>query len=125
MTKQFFLLVAAVVFLACNNVYSKAELKEIRTASDRVVVAFFNSDTVNVDEINTSDLSLWKINGKPVADIFKYAMQSKACDHHIYLETDKLVPGKQYKLETPYGTREFKFDEREIFCESVKTNQVG
>ena len=125
MTKQFFLLVAAVVFLACNNVYSKAELKEIRTASDRVVVAFFNSDTVNVDEINTSDFSLWKINGKPVADIFKYVMQSKACDHHIYLETDKLVPGKQYKLETPYGTREFKFDEREIFCESIKTNQVG
>lgn len=125
MTKQLFLLIVTVVFFACNAAYSKAELKEIRTASDHVVVAFFTSDTVNVDEINTSGLSLWKINGKPVVNIFKYVMQSNACDHHIYLETDKLVAGQNYKVETPYGTREFKFDERDIFCESIKVNQVG
>lgn len=125
MTKELLLLIVTAFFLSCNAVFSKAELKEMRTASDHAIVAFFTSDTVNLDEISTSDLSLWKINGKPVANIYKYVMQSNACDHHIYLETDKLVAGKNYKVETPYGTREYKLNEREIFCESIKVNQVG
>jgi hypothetical protein len=37
----------------------------------------------------------------------------------------KLVKGKNYILQTPYGEKNFQFKEREIFCESIKTNQVG
>jgi len=101
------------------------EFSEIRTASDRVIVAFFRSDTMDVEEIGTGDLSAWKINGKPPAAIYKYVMQADQCDHHIYLVTDPLVEGMEYHVETPYGSRDFAFREREVFCESIRTNQVG
>ena len=125
MTKKFMISIALILIFGINPGYSKVTFSEIRTASDRVVVAFFTSDTVNVEEIATADLSLWKINGQPARSIHKYAMQASQCNHHIYLETEKLVAGKKYKVETPHGNKEFTFDDREIFCESIKTNQIG
>jgi endoglucanase len=113
------------LFITVQQGFSKVTFSEVRTASDNVIVAFFTSETVNVDEISTSDLSQWKINGKPAKSINKYVMQANSCNHHIYLETEKLVAGKKYKVETPFGNKEFTFDDREIFCESIKTNQVG
>jgi endoglucanase len=113
------------LFITVQQGFSKVTFSEVRTASDNVIVAFFVSDTVNIEEVDTSDLSQWKINGKPAKSINKYVMQANQCNHHIYLETDKLVAGKKYKVETPFGNKEFTFDDREIFCESIKTNQVG
>jgi endoglucanase len=112
-------------FFTVNQAYSKVTLKEVRTASDNVIVAFFVSDTVNIEEVGTSDLSQWKINGQAAKSINKYVMQANSCNHHIYIETEKLVKGKKYKVETPFGNKDFTFNDREIFCESIKNNQVG
>ena len=98
---------------------------EVRTASDHTLVAFFNSDTMRTDFVDISNPADWKINGKPVASVHRYAMQAKGINHHVYLETDKLVKGKRYMIETPYGSKSFKFDEKNVFCESIKVNQVG
>ncbi len=125
MTKNVFLIVFLGLFFIANQAHSKVKFDEIRTASENVIVAFFTSDTVNIEEIVTTVLSDWKINGQPAKSIHKYVMQANKCNHHIYLETEKLIKGRKYKVETPFGTKEFAFDEREIFCESIKTNQIG
>lgn len=113
------------MFCCILSVVAKPTLKEIRTASSNVIVAFFTSDTVNINAVNTDDLSRWKINGILPKSIYKYVTQADACDFSIYLETSELKEGAKYKLETPYGNMNFKFSERETFCESIKTNQVG
>ena len=106
-------------------------LSEVRTASDRVLVAFFKCDTMNASAIDISNLidisnpSGWLINGKPAEAVHLYGMQTDGIHLHVYLETGKLAKGKKYKIETPYGTKSVKFKEQEVFCESIKTNQVG
>ncbi len=100
-------------------------LGEIRTASDRVLVAFFNNDSMNINAIDISNLAEWKINGKPAKTVNLYVMQTDGIHYHVYLETDKLVKGKKYKVETPYGSKSVKFKEEDVFCESIKTNQAG
>ncbi|MCA1760565.1 MAG: hypothetical protein LC658_12430 [Bacteroidales bacterium] len=107
MTKKFMISILLILIFGVNQVYSKVTFKEMRTASDNVIVAFFNSDTVNIEEVGTSDLSQWKINGQPAKSIHKYVMQANLCNHHIYLETEKLVAGKIYKVETPYAKVEW------------------
>jgi endoglucanase len=104
---------------------AKLTLKEVRTASNNVLIALFTSDTLDVNEANISNLSDWRVNGKPATNIFRYATQADPCDHHIYLQTENLVEGRRYKMQTPYGEKEFRFKAREIFCESIKTNQAG
>jgi endoglucanase len=104
---------------------AKLTLQEVRSASKDIVVAFFTSDTINVYEADISDLSKWKINGQPCSNIFRYATEANACEHHIYLQTSALIEGKNYALETPYGVKKFRFSARETFCESIKTNQAG
>ncbi len=104
---------------------AKLTLQEIRTASNTVLVAFFTSDTIDVFEVNIENKDDWKVNGEAVTQIFRYATQANVCDHHIYIQTSPLVQDKDYFIETPYGNLEFQFNERKIFCESIKTNQVG
>lgn len=122
--KRFFLLAVLTIALT-NAIVAKPALKEIRTASNNVIALFFTSDTLDINEISTDDVSLWKINGTPARKIFKYVTQADPCDHTIYLETDALKEGARYKIETPYGGRSFRFSEQETFCESIKTNQAG
>ena len=100
-------------------------LKEIRTASDRIVVALFNSDIVDLDGVDISDPSQWKLGRKPVKAIHKYVTEADASEHHIYMEVDRLKRGKRYVLRTPYGKKAFRFNDKKIFCESIKTNQAG
>jgi endoglucanase len=104
----------------------ETKLVEIRTVSDKVLVAFFLSP--KIDNIST-EISEWKLNGKPSLKIDKWVTPNWSgtefgFEHHIYLDLEeKLVQGKEYTLDTPYGNTTFKFDSREIFCESIKTNQ--
>jgi endoglucanase len=100
-------------------------LKEIRTASDNVITLFFNSDIVNIDGIDISDPSAWTVNRKPVKALNKFVTEADASEHHIYLTVDKLKPGKRYVIRTPYGKSAFRFKEEQVFCEAIKTNQVG
>ena len=109
----------------CCGLPVEAELssKEIRTASNDVLVAYFKSTIIQADEVNTDDLSAWKLNGQPVLAINKFVTEADACDHHIYLQVPTLVNGTSYTLQTPHGDTTFVFDDRKIFCESIKTNQ--
>ncbi|MBN2000478.1 glycoside hydrolase family 9 protein [candidate division KSB1 bacterium] len=113
------------LLLSLSNVQAKLFLKEIRTAADDVLVVFFTSDTLNVNEIDTLDSSLWKINGVSPDSMFKYVTKADPCDHHVYLKASKLEEGKEYNIETPFGNKTFTFFDTEIFCESIKVNQVG
>ena len=113
------------LLLGITGLSATVEFSEIRTASNRVIVAFFRSDTVDVNEIDCRDLTAWRINGIQPDSIDKYVMQADQCDHHIYLHTDILKEGMTYLVETPYGNKEFIFREREVYCESIKTNPAG
>jgi endoglucanase len=123
LNRLIFILVA--VFGIFSTTRAEITFHEIRTASDNVLVAFFTNSELDLDAINTSRPSEWKINGQPAKSIYKYVTEANACDYHIYLETGTLVPGNTYRVETPYGEKKFKFDEKEIFCEAIKVNQVG
>jgi len=126
MTRSLFALTMLILFSSLMyHAEAKLTLREVRTASNDVVVAFFTSDTADISESDVSDLSRWKLNGEPCIGIYRYITKADAADHHIYLKTSRLVGGKKYMLETPYGNKQFIFNEREIFCESIKTNQVG
>ena len=111
-------------FLCCGlSAQAELSLKEIRTASNNVLVAYFKSTVIHADEVNTADVSAWKLNGQPVTAINKFVTEADACDHHIYLQVPTLVNGTSYTLQTPHGDTTFVFDDQKIFCESIKTNQ--
>ncbi len=116
-----------IVSFLCASVAANAELtlKEIRTASKDVLVAYFKSTKIDANEVNTNDLSSWKLNGQAVTAINKFVTEADACDHHIYLQVPTLVNGTKYTLQTPHGEMTFVFDERNTFCESIKSNQSG
>lgn len=115
-----FMLIAGLTTLKARPV-----LKEIRTAANNVLVLYFESDTVDINEIGIENKSEWKINGKEPGEIFRFVTQANACNHHIYLVTDDLQEGKHYVIATPLGEWDFTFNSKEIFCESIKNNQVG
>ncbi|MDR0796409.1 MAG: glycoside hydrolase family 9 protein [Tannerella sp.] len=141
MNKKIYIVFLAVVLMAgyalalltsCKGaeLHSTAEtpwitFSEVRTASDCVLVAFFNCDTLDINTIDISTPAEWKINGVSAEAVHAYAMQTDGIHYHVYLETGKLIKGKKYKVETPYGTKSIRFRERDVFCESIKTNQVG
>ena len=62
-------LTALILLTACMSLfqeaYGKISLKEVHTASDRILVLFFTSDTVDINEVNIDSLPAWKINGEP------------------------------------------------------------
>ena len=119
------LLAAALCLGSILAANAELTLKEIRTASKNVLVAYFKSTVINANEVNTSDLAAWKLNGQPVAAINKFVTEADACDHHIYLQVPELVSGTTYTLQTPHGEMTFVFDDRTTFCESIKSNQNG
>src|SRR5664280_864704 len=98
------------LLLVCHLANAELAFKEIRTASDNVLVAYFKSTIIKADEVNTTDTNLWKLNGEPVAAINKFVTEADACDHHIYLQVPTLVNGKSYTLETPHCSTNFVFD---------------
>lgn len=100
-------------------------LKELRTASNDVIVALFNSDVVNMNGVDISNPSKWTVNRKPVNGLHKYVTEADACDHYIYIDVPQLKNGKKYVVKTPYGKAKFRFNQKKTFCESIKTNQVG
>ena len=106
---------------------AKAELKlqEIRTAADNVIELFYTSDKLDVNEVDASDASAWKVNRKQVLAVNRVAAAAEECDHYVYLTVPTLKNGKRYKIETPYGNYSFRFKEKKTYCEAIKTNQVA
>jgi len=122
-TKKLASLIFLTILFGIPNINAEVALKEIRSASNNVLVVFFSGDSTNVTAININEVSQWKINGNPVEEIHLHATQADPCDYHVYLKTSPLEEGKKYKIETPYGSKDIRFREREIFCEAIKTNQ--
>ncbi|MGD0743743.1 MAG: glycoside hydrolase family 9 protein [Verrucomicrobiota bacterium] len=119
-------------FLSANA--QDVSFKEIRTASDTELVALFKDAhwsgpvyemVFDTNQVKTDDISRWKLNGQPVTAINKFVTEADAVDYHIYLQVPKLTNGMAYTLETPYGNTNFVFDDKQIFCESIKVNQNG
>ena len=125
MIKKTAILLIALLFSCVSGLYAEVSLQAIHSASSDVLVAFITGGTAAVDEVNIDDISRWRINGKPVSEIFLYAAAADPSDYHVYLKTSRLEEGGQYRVETPYGDRTIRFHEREIFCEAIKTNQSG
>ncbi|MBN1895798.1 hypothetical protein JW906_15005, partial [bacterium] len=100
-------LITVFVLLAFHGAEAKLTLREIRTASNEALVLFFTGDTLDVKEASIDDASKWLISGKPAKAVFRYATQADPCDHHIYLETERLKDGKKYRLNTPYCDTSF------------------
>jgi endoglucanase len=102
------------------------ELKKVRTVSDKILVAYFFGPDMN--EMATT-LSGWNINGKQPGRIEKWVTPNWegidfGYEHHIYLSMNEpFIQGKKYSLKTPHGDTTFTFNSKEIFCESIKTNQ--
>ena len=132
--KNLLVLVAALYGFRSANA-QQLSFKEVRTASPTVLVAFFKdthytdatvwNTQFNTNQVDTSDLSAWTLNGQPVSVIDKFVTEYNAVDYHIYLHVPPLVNGTAYTLVTPYGSTNFVFDDTKIFCESIKVNQNG
>lgn len=114
-----------VCLLTVLSARANLTFREIRTASDNVVCVCFSSDTLNVNECVTDDISQWKVNGSQVLAINRRADAADMCDHTVYLTVPTLKNGQKYSIETPYGSWKFRFDDRKVFCEAIKTNQVA
>ena len=111
--------------LVTVSAQAKLSFQEVRTASDNVIELFFKSDTLDVNEVDISDPSLWRVNSQQVLAVNRTAAAADMCDHFVYLTVPKLKNGHKYSIETPYGNYSFKFDERKVYCEAIKTNQVS
>ncbi|MBN2864231.1 MAG: hypothetical protein JXN62_13770, partial [Bacteroidales bacterium] len=104
-----------IMISATLNAEARLTLQEIRTASKDVLVAYFTSDTLDLNEVNISNLQDWRINGQACRAIFVHATKANKCAHYIYLQTSDLKEGKKYELTTPYGSRKFRFSSRTTF----------
>lgn len=128
-----------ILFLLCLMQSAKAqladwlrmdslELKEIRTASDKILVAFFLGPEIN--QINTNR-SEWSLNGRMPDSIHKWITPNwsgikSGYEHHIYIfMPEPFKSGIKYTLKTPHGDTSFIWVAKNIFCESIKTNQSG
>jgi hypothetical protein len=121
MNKLAVLIVGLLLSLTAN---ANLSFQEIRTASKDILVVFFKSDTIDMDEVDISNPSQWKLNGKSVKSINKFVTESNKCDHYIYLGVPDLVNGSSYTLETPYGTFSVYIQGHRYFLR-VHKNQSG
>jgi hypothetical protein len=71
-------LVLAIVLCSSAPADAALTLKEIRTASDTMLVAYFKSTTINANEVNTAPLSAWKLNGQAVTAINRFVTEADA-----------------------------------------------
>ena len=106
-------------------VSASVSLTEIRTAADNVIELCFNSDTLDVNGIDISDISSWRVNGSQVLSVNRLAAAADKCEHFVYLTVPTLKDGTEYSIATPYGEFGFEFEEKKVFCEAIKTNQVA
>lgn len=111
--------------LSTLSIQAKLTFQEIRTASNNVIELFFTSDTLDVNEVDISNPSDWKVNGQQVLAINRTGAAADMCDHFVYLTVPTLKNGNKYSIETPYGKFQFKFNDKDVYCEAIKTNQVA
>jgi endoglucanase len=107
---------------------NELRLTEIRSASKNILVAYYLGATIKELSTNTNS---WSLNGSSPENIEKWITPNWkgiefGYEHHIYLRMkEDLIDGQKYTLKTPQGDTTFTFRTRQIFCESIKTNQSG
>ncbi|MGD0745110.1 MAG: glycoside hydrolase family 9 protein [Verrucomicrobiota bacterium] len=129
------LIIVSFLFGLVSANAQQLSFKEVRTASDTVLVAFFKDAwrdasnpglvVFNTNQVDISNPSLWKLNSQSVSSIDEFVTEADAVDYHIYLHVPKLTNGMAYTLQTPYGNTNFVFDDTKIRCEAIKVNQNG
>ena len=119
------IIITAVALLISSHSWASLKINEIRTASNNVIELFYTSDTLDVNEIDISDPSQWRVNGQQVISVNRLAAAADKCDHFVYLTVPTLKNGQKYRIETPYGSYKFKFSDKSVYCEAIKTNQVA
>ena len=119
------LLTLSFALLLSLSASAKLTIQEIRTASNNVIELFYTSDTLDVNEVDISNPAQWKVNGAEVLAVNRIGAAADKCDHFVYLTVPTLKNGKKYKIETPYGNYSLKFQDKAVYCEAIKTNQVA
>jgi hypothetical protein len=79
---------------------AKLTLQEIRTASNNVIELFYISDTLDVNEVDTSDPTQWKVNGTQILAVNRTAAAADQCDHFVYLTVPTLKNGQKYSIRS-------------------------
>lgn len=121
---QKFVLLSTILSFFIAGISAGPVIKEIRTASNNVLIVVLHSDRVDVQQLNTT-ISQWKINGQAPLQLNRYSMEADSCDHHVYLETSVLQDGSEYKISTPYGDTAICFSDTATLCEAIKVNQAA
>ena len=67
------LLTAFLSLLITLSASAGLTLREIRTASNNVIELFYQSDTLDVNEVDISDSTQWKVNGTPALAVNRVA----------------------------------------------------
>ena len=107
------LLTLSFALLLSLTASAKLTIREIRTASDNVIELFFTSDTLNVNEVDISNPSQWKVNGTPVIGVNREAAAADKCDHFVYLT----VPVRQ--------KHSYVYEPRWCYCRSEYNPATG
>jgi endoglucanase len=114
------------ILFTINTLSAQVQLKEIRTASNKILVAYFKgADLYAVDSL----VDNWKLNDQVPLSLHKWVTPKWdevdfSYEHHVYLHfNESFTQGKKYTLQTPHGNADFTFDENTVYCESIKTNQ--
>ena len=61
-------------------------LKDVRTASDKIVIALFTSDVVDLDGVDISDPGQWKVGRKEAIALNKWVTEAEGSEHRVYIE---------------------------------------
>lgn len=99
-------------------------MRGIHTASNNILVVYLNSTVKNIDAVDSTPTA-WKVNDAAPLEINRYVVPADRADHFVFLTVETLQEGKTYKISTPHGDTTITFSDRNIFCESIKTNQAA
>ncbi|MFY0650689.1 MAG: glycoside hydrolase family 9 protein [Cyclobacteriaceae bacterium] len=124
-----FIIILILAVTACNSVTENKienKLKEVRTASDNILVAYIKDPELHsIDTI----IEKWSLNKQTPLEISRWSTPKWdevdfSYEHHVYLRfEEKLEQNEEYTLKTPHGNINFTFDQEQVYCESIKTNQ--
>ena len=131
----------AVALLSCSAVKVEQPSLSVSMAAPKVLVISF-TDSFKPDSLPANPLkgtaSDWMVNtrhphavyvaAKSVDELPKtkkgeYPVET---EYKIYLVMDESpVNGELYTVSGPFGSTSFRFDDKTLFCESIKVNQEG
>ena len=125
------------------------EIVRVETAANNVWIVHLETDWINIKDVNRitvyddlkPSLTGWTVNGMAPDDVGIYSNvydEKKAIsinnekyfpmkmNHKVYLIMNSdLIENQAYFFDSPYGDSTIIFEQNQVFCESIKVNQVG